>query len=116
MGQIVSDLSSILEYQNDKKNVNATKKQILADIAKDEHEKQNLVKKVLATQRAKYGASGMSNNGQTEKAVLNRMQQETEQPYDSKKLANIKKLKATKTPNKKNLLLTMLSRLEKLVG
>ena len=115
MGQIVSDVSDILNYQDNKKNTNAKKKQILADIAKDEQEKQNLVKKVLASQRAKYGASGMSNNGLTEDAVLTRMKKETEQPYDSKKDANIKKLKNTKT-TKKNLLLSALSHLDKLVG
>lgn len=115
MGQIVSDVSNILEYQNDKKNAAKTQKQILADIAKDDQEKQNLVNKVLAKQRAKYGASGMATKGQTEDAALARMKQETEQPYDSKKAANIKKLKNTKT-TKKNLLLTMLARLDKLVG
>ncbi len=115
MGQIVSDVSDILNYQNNKKQEKASKKQILADIAKDEQEKQNLVKKVLATQRAKYGASGMSNKGLTEDAVLQRMKKEAEQPYDSKKSANIQKLKNTKTP-KKNLLLGILSHLDKLVG
>ena len=115
MGQIVSDVSDILDYQDNKKTIKATKKQILADIAKDEQEKQNLVKKVLGTQRAKYGVSGMSTKGLTEDAVLTRMKKEAEQPYDSKKDANIKKLKNTKT-TKKNLLLTVLSHLDKLVG
>lgn len=115
MGQIVSDVSDILNYQDSKKTTKATKKQILADIAKDEQEKRNLVKKVLGAQRAKYSASGMSTNGLTEDAVLTRMKKESEQPYDSKKDANIKKLKNTKT-TKKNLLLTVLSHLDKLVG
>ena len=115
MGQIISDVTDVLNYQNNKKTANENKKQILSDIAKDEQEKQNLVKKVLSAQRAKYGASGMDGKGLTEDAVLARLKKETEEPYDSKKDANIKKLKNNKTP-KKNLLLTALSHLDKLIG
>ena len=115
MGQMITDVSDILNYQSNKKNANATKKQILADIVADENQKQNLVKKVLATQRAKYGASGMNNKGLTEDAVLTRLKKETEQPYDSKKEVNIRKLKNAKV-KKKNLLLTALAHLDKLVG
>ncbi|MDR0726808.1 MAG: hypothetical protein LBF37_01970, partial [Rickettsiales bacterium] len=53
-------------------------------IAEDEKTKANLVKKALAAQRAKYGASGMSSKGMTEEAVLKRLKGETEQPYDEK--------------------------------
>ena len=113
MGQIVSDVTDILNYKD--KNANETKKQILAEIAADENEKQNLVKKVLASQRAKYGAAGLSGNGQTEEAVLNRIKAETEKPYENKKKTNLNKLKNTKTA-KKNLLLSVLQHFDKLIG
>ena len=115
MGQIISDVTDVLNYQNNKKANKETKKQILSDIAQNEQEKQNLVKKVLSTQRAKYGASGMTTNGLTEDAVLTRLKKETEKPYDDKKEANLKKIKKTKTA-KKNLLLAALSHLDKLIG
>ena len=115
MGQIVSDVTDILNYQDSKKDANATKKQILADMAADETEKQNLVKKVLASQRAKYGASGMSGKGLTEDAVLNRMKSETEKTYENKKKTNLNKLKNAKA-KKKNLLLSMLQHFDKLIG
>lgn len=115
MGQIISDVTDILNYKDSKKNANETKKQILAEIAENEAEKQNLVKKVLATQRAKYGASGMSGRGLTEEAVLNRIKTETEQPYENKKKTNLNKLKNTKA-NKKNLVLSVLQHFDKLIG
>lgn len=115
MGQIVSDVTDILNYKDSKKDANATRKQILAEIAENEAEKQNLVKKVLASQRAKYGASGMSGKGLTETAVLNRMKAETEEPYENKKKASLKKLNNTKAA-KKNLVLSVLQHLDKLIG
>lgn len=114
MGQIISDVTDILDYNETKKQNKETKKQILQDIAANEAEKQNLVNKVLASQRAKYGASGMSTEGLTEEKVLTRLKQETEKPYETKKQANLKKLKNTKV-TKKNLLATLLGRLEKLM-
>ena len=115
MGQIISDVTDILNNQNNKKNAHENRKQILANIAKDEQEKQNLVKKVLGAQRAKYGATGMDSKGLTEDAVLARLKKETEEPYESKKDANLKKLKNNKT-TKKNLLLAALSHFDKLIG
>lgn len=114
MGQILSDVTDILNYQDNQKNTKNSRKQILQDIANDEMEKQNLVKKVLATQRAKYGATGMSNTGITEEKVLARLKTETEKPYDDKKRANMTKLKNTKA-EKVNLLSSLLRRFEKLV-
>ena len=70
MGQLVSDVTEILDYKDAKKQAKSQRQEILAQMASDDAEKTNLVKKVLATQRAKYGASGMSNNGVTEGAVL----------------------------------------------
>jgi hypothetical protein len=116
MGQIISDVTDVLDYKENKKQAKEAKKQIMQDIIANDTEKQNLVKKVLASQRAKYGASGMSSNGLTEEKVLARLKQETEKPYETKKEANLRKLKNTKTQKKKDLLTTIIGRLEKLMG
>lgn len=115
MGQIVSDVTDILDYQDAKKTAKSQRKEILAQMAADETEKTNLIKKTLATQRAKYGASGMSGRGMTEGAVLQRLKSETATPYEEKRHANMKKLKAT-TASKSNLVKSLLSRLDDLVG
>lgn len=115
MGQIVSDVTDILDYKDAKKQAKNQRKEILSEMAKDETEKTNLVKKVLATQRAKYGASGMSNTGITEGAVLKRLQSETVAPYEQKRRTNMAKLKNTKA-SKPNLLKSLLSRLDDIVG
>jgi len=114
MGQVVSDVKDILNYQDSKQKNAATRKEIIRQMAADEETKQNLVNKVLATQRAKYGASGMKNRGQTEDAVLQRIKDETEKPYNDKKQSNLNKLKNARA-KKKNLLLSALEHAEKLV-
>ena len=115
MGQVISDVKDILNYQDSKQNVKETKKEILRQMASDEVSKQNLVNKVLATQRAKYGASGMRSRGQTQGAVLARLRDEAEKPYTDKKIANMEKLKNARA-QKKNLLLAALEHFNKLVG
>ncbi|MBQ4130562.1 MAG: hypothetical protein IJD69_04280 [Alphaproteobacteria bacterium] len=115
MGQLVSDITDILDYQDAKKTAKSQRKEILAQMAADEAEKTNLIKKTLATQRAKYGASGMSGRGMTEGAVLKRLKSETAAPYEEKRRANLKKLKSA-TASKPNLVKTLLSRLDSLVG
>ncbi len=116
MGQIVSDVTEILDYKDSKKEASSTRRAILADMAADEATKTNLVKKALATQRAKYGAAGMSSTrGITEGAVLKRLKSETAQPYEQKRAANLTKLKQTKA-KKPNLVKTLLSRFDELVG
>lgn len=115
MGQLVSDVSEVLDYQKSKKEASSARKQILAQMAEDEKTKTNLVKKALATQRAKYGASGMSNHGLTEEAVLKRLQNEISQPYEEKYKNNLQKLKNTKA-TKPNLVKSILSRFDSLVG
>ena len=114
MGQLVSDVSDVLDYKSNKKNSESTKKEILNQMAANESEKQNLVKKVLASQRAKYGAHGMSAYGQTQANVLKRLKQENEEPYEAKKRTNIEKLKNA-TAKKKNILTSILKHLDDLV-
>jgi hypothetical protein len=115
MGQIVTDVIDILDYKDAKKSAKNQRQEILKKMADDETEKTNLVKKVLSTQRAKYGASGMSSNGITEGAVLKRLRSETAAPFEEKKQDNLKKLKNTKA-KKVNLLEKLLSRFEDIVG
>ncbi len=115
MGQLVSDVTDILNYQDVKETARKKRQEILSQMAADEVEKTNLVKKTLATQRAKYGASGMSGRGMTEGAVLQRLKSEVSAPYKEKRRTNLKKLKSTTAP-KPNLLKSLLSRLDDLVG
>jgi hypothetical protein len=115
MGQLLSDVTKILDYNNSKKNTNNERQKILAEIAADENTKTNLIKKILSTQRAKYGASGNSGNGFSEKAVLKRLRDETAQPYDDKKQENLEKIKKTKT-KKPNLVKTWLSKIDDIAG
>ena len=115
MGQLVSDVNEVLNYQKSKKSANNKRQEILQQIAKDEQNKTNLVKKALATQRAKYGANGVNATSTTAGAVLQRLREETEQPYQDKKAANIEKLKGI-TTKKTNLLKKILSRFDDIVG
>ena len=115
MGQLVSDVSEILDYQDNKKEAKSTRQEILKQMAADEAEKTNLVQKALAAQRAKYGASGVSARGLSQGAVLARLKSETEKPYTEKRNANLKKLKSAKA-KKPNLLKTILSRFDDLIG
>ncbi|MBP5485390.1 MAG: hypothetical protein J6Y07_01645 [Alphaproteobacteria bacterium] len=114
MGQIVSDVTDILNYKENKNAAEKNKKKILSDIESDEIEKQNIVNKVLGAQRAKFGASGMSNDGATEKNVLDRLQKEIETSYENKKQANMMKIGDIKT-KKKNILTSILEHLNKLI-
>ena len=114
MGQIVSDVTDILEYNKDKKAAKNQRQEILQKMQADEVEKTNLVKKVLATQRAKYGASGVSGHGVTEGAVLRRLKSETEHPYDEKRRNNMEKLKGIRA-TKPNILKKILARFDELM-
>ena len=113
MGQIVSDVTDVINNKKAEATADSKRKQILAQIAADEKTKTNLVKKALAAQRAKNGASGMSSSGMTEEAVLKRLKEETEEPYNTKKKNNLAKLKDIKA-NKTNLLNSLVSDIDKL--
>lgn len=114
MGQIVSDVTDLLEYKDNKSGAKSQRKEILSQMAADEKDKTNLIKKALSAQRAKFGASGMSTSGISEGAVLKRLQSETAAPFEEKRKSNLKKLKTTKAA-KPNLLKTLLSRIDELV-
>jgi len=115
MGQLVSDVTQVLDYKQSKKDAESQRQKILSQIADDEKEKINLIKKVLSTQRAKYGASGNSGNSFSENAVLKRLRDETSSPYDEKYKNNLEKIKNTKT-KRPNLIKTWLSKIDKIAG
>lgn len=115
MGQLVSDVTKILEYKESKKSAENERQKILANMASDEQTKTNLIKKVLSEQRAKYGASGNSGKGLSEEAVLKRLRSETAQPYDEKKENNLYKIRKTKV-KKPNIVKTWLSKIDKIAG
>ncbi len=115
MGQIVSDVTEVLDYNKSKKEASSARQKILAQMAADDVEKTNLVKKALASQRAKYGAGGVSNSGTSSSVVLSRLKSEAAAPYEQRKRANIDKLKQVKV-SKPNLLKNILSRFDQLVG
>lgn len=115
MGQLVSDVTKVLEYNNSKKNAENQRQQILSQIASDENIKTNLIKKVLGQQRAKYGADGNSGTSFSENAVLKRLRTETSQPYEDKKSENMEKIKKLKA-KKPNLIKTWLSKFDTIAG
>ena len=115
MGQLVSDVTKILDSEKSKKEAENERQKILAQMATDEKTKINLIKKVLAGQRAKYGASGNDGTSFSEKAVLKRLRDETAKPYEDKKSENLEKIKNIKT-KKTNLVKTWLSNIDKVAG
>lgn len=116
MGQILSDVTSVLDYKNSKNEANSKRQQILEEMAADEATKTNLVKKALSAQRAKYGAGGVSGANMTTGAVLKRIEAETSEPYDKKRRENLTKLKAVKDTNQTSLLKKLLKHFDDLVG
>ena len=116
MGQILSDVTSVLDYKDSKKEANSKRQQILEEMSADEATKTNLVKKALSAQRAKYGASGVSGATMTTGAVLKRIQNETAEPYDKKRRDNLTKLKSVKGANQTNLLKKLMKHFDDLVG
>ena len=51
MGQLVSDVTKILDYKESKKNAENQRQQILAQMAQDEATKTNLIKKKNLTEK-----------------------------------------------------------------
>ena len=115
MGQLVSDVTKVLDYKESKKQAKSERQKILAQMAEDENVKTNLIKKVLAQQKAQYGAGGNSGTSFSENAVLKRLRDETAKPYDEKRLNNIENLKKIKV-KKTNLVKTWLSKVDDIAG
>ena len=115
MGQLVSDVTKVLDYNNSKKEAKNQRQKILEQIASNENTKANLIKKVLSEQRAKYGATGNSGTSLSEDAVLKRLRSETAQPYEEKKKTSLEQMKKIKV-KKPNLLKAWLSKVDKIAG
>ena len=115
MGQLVSDVTKVLDYKESKRNAENERQKILANMAQDEQTKTNLIKKALAQQRANYGASGNTGQSLSENAVLKRLRDETAEPYDKKRQENIEKLNKNKV-KKPNLVKHWLSGIDKIAG
>ena len=115
MGQLVSDVTKILEYNNSKKTIKNQRQKLLSEMASNEEMKINLIKKILSEQKTKYGATGNSGNSFSENAVLKRLQSETAQPYEIKKQENLEKLKKMKA-QRPNIIKTWLSKIDDVVG
>ena len=115
MGQLVSDVTKVLDYQESKKSASNQRQKILAQMAADEATKTNLIKKALATPRAKYGASGATGESFSENAVLKRLREEVSEPYNTKRQENIDKIRNLKV-KKPNLVKNWLSNIDKIVG
>ena len=115
MGQLVSDVTKVLDYNNSKKSAETQRQKILEQIASNENTKTNLIKKVLSEQRAKYGASGNSGTSLSENAVLKRLRSETAQPYEEKRKNSLEQMKSLKV-KKPNLLKAWLSKIDKIAG
>lgn len=116
MGQILSDVTEILNNQDSKNEINSARKQILKEMSADEAKKTNLVKKALAAQRAKYGAGGVNGANMTTGAVLKRIEGETAEPYEEKRRTNLNKLKSAKESKSPNLLKMFLKHFDDLMG
>ncbi len=109
MGQIVEDVTSVLTYGRQKAQAETERQKILSQIAADEKQKTNLVKKALAAQRANFGAGGSSGKSMTDQAVLKRLRDEASQPFNEKKRVNKDKIDKIKKPSlAKSLLKTLL--------
>jgi hypothetical protein len=106
----------VLDNKKAGRETKKERRKILDQIAADEAAKTNLVKKALARQRAVFGAAGMTGKGMTEEAVLKRLREETEQPFDAKKAANMNRISKIRKPKKTNLVRLFNSKFLKLMG
>ena len=59
MGQLVSDVTSIINDKKAKAEADNERKSIMEQIVEDEKKKIDLIKKALSYKSAKYGTSGM---------------------------------------------------------
>ncbi|MBR1380276.1 MAG: hypothetical protein IJ560_01670 [Alphaproteobacteria bacterium] len=115
MGQIVSDVTDVLDYKKNKSTAKTQRQQILAQMAADATAKTNLVKKNIAAQRAKYGSGGVATRGMTTDAVLSRIASESGATYDEKRRRNIEKLRNIKT-TRPNILKSLINRFDELMS
>ena len=93
MGQIASDVTSIIDNRRERREARNERQIILERMAKDAAAKNNLVRKNLAAQRARFGSGGMKGSGKTEGAVLERLRNETHESFRDRFQANEDRLR-----------------------
>ena len=115
MGQITSDVTEIINHRNERREARNERQKILARMAADAEAKNNLVRKNLAAQRARFGAGGMSGTGMTEGAVLDRIRNETTEKFRDRKQTNLDRLNRIRV-NRPNLLRMVTRRFDSGLG
>jgi len=109
MSQLVNDVEQVLNNKKAAKEAESERQKILAEMERISSEKNNLVKKTLAAQRAKFGAGG-GGGGLSTDAVMARLEKESAEPFDEKIQSAKNALGKIKVP-KSNLVKTWLNRL-----
>jgi len=99
MGQMISDVETVLNYRNAKKEAQNERQKILADMQQTTINKNNQVRKAIAAQRAKSGAGG-GGGGLSKDAVLARIKDETELPFHEKLRNAEQRLGRVKRPSR----------------
>jgi len=100
MGQLISDVEEILDNKKAKKAADNERKKMLEEMRRINAEKENLVRKSLAAQRAKYGAGASGGSGgMSSEAVLKRLKSETAESFEEKLRSAADKLAKIQTPH-----------------
>ena len=83
MSQTISDIENVINHRSARREINAERQRVLEDMSRTNDQRENLVRKNLAAQRARVGAGG-GGTGMSTDAVLGRIKNETTQPFDDK--------------------------------
>ncbi|MDR1026909.1 MAG: hypothetical protein LBL46_00650 [Rickettsiales bacterium] len=108
MGQMVSDIEQVLNNKQARAEAKNARQKVVEEIRRTELEKTSLIKKALASQRAKFGAAG-GGQSVSQDAVLARLRGEEAAPFDEQIRAAREKISTIKAP-KINLLTTWMKR------
>jgi len=111
MAQYANDIEAVLKYKDAKKEAQNERQKILAEMKKTSEEKNNVIKKAIAAQRAKFGAGGTADGGLSADAVLDRLRAEAAEPFDEKLNNASARLRAIKNPSRSNLIKGILGRM-----
>ena len=109
MAQMVSDIETVINHRDARREAREERQGLLDEIQRTSADKENLVRKTLAAQRARFGAGG-GGGGMSKDAVLKRMQTETAQPFENKLRTANERLHNVRSPRALNLIRTALNR------
>lgn len=117
MSQYANEVNDIIGIGNDKekKAIKSERAKLSAEIADEKRKKTNLVQKTLAAKIAEMGAAGSSGKSASDQAVLKRIAEEAAEASDetiANKESQLSKLKYKKNARAKNLLKSLLGRLQ----